>query len=251
MKLTAKVPLKRSLLPQPSVVEESLSRRVASEFGRVTVRPGFLLLHTLEFNEFTATCGVVATRLPQDYLENRASLSSWWKTALDDLHDHISHLDIEIETTGDSSITDLAVLLTHIVAVYLDHTDGLGVYWGDGVLNDAATFLELSEYVRKDALQGILWVNVGAIAFDDGSINLTTFGLADFDLHDLEIDRVSTDDPGGIVGYVCGLIEQWFLGTVCLPNDKPIPAPENMTMRSVIGESWVRDGDLVIKLLLD
>lgn len=251
MKFTAKVPLKRSRLPQPSVVESALGSRVVSDFGDVTVRPGLLLRHTLELNGYTATCGVVATRLPQDYLQNRASLSSWWKTALDDLHEHTSYLDIEVEAKGDASISDPAVLLTHVVAVYLHHTDGLGVYWGDGILNDAATFLELSDYVRKDAIQGTLWVNIGAIAFDDGSINLTTFGLADFDLHDVEIDRVSTNDAGGIVGYVCRLIEQWLLGNVQLPNGTSIPGPENMTVRSEIGESWVRDGDLVVKLLFD
>lgn len=251
MKFNAKVPLKRPWLPQPSVAESALRTRISSEFGDVTVRPGFLLRHNLKLDGFTASCGVVATRLPQDYLENRASLSSWWKTALHDLHEHTSYLSIDVESTGDSSITDLAVLLTHIVAVYLEQADGLGVYWGDGILNRASTFLRISERVRKGALQGILWVNINAIAFDDGSICLETFGLADFDLHDVEIDRVSTTDPGGIVGYVCHLIEQWLLGNVRLPNDLPLLGPENMSVRSEIGESWVRDGDLVVKLLFD
>lgn len=251
MKFNARVPLQRVWLPQPSVIESALRPRVVGDFGDVTVRPGFVFRHDLQIDGFKATCAVVASRLPQDYLENRAFLSSWWRTALEDLSEHVAYLECEIEATGDASPVTSAVLLTHIVAVYLRHADGLGVYWGDGILNNAETFLELSESVRRDALQGILWVNIRAISFDDGSVTLTTFGLADFDLHDIEIDRVTTNDAGGIVGYVCHLIEQWLLGTIQLPSDTAIPGPENMSMRSETGNSWVRDGDEVIKLLFE
>lgn len=185
------VVLKEAAHVEPSRISAAIQRRLTSEDKFAGFEPGDNLV-LLRVAGGTAMISLMNAPIPHEELQEVCQYAWYWKTACDIVKGHQAHLlivlmDTELDKLGS------AVLQTKIVAAVIEATTAVAAYWGVN-LQPRDTFLKASARVSRTSVFPMLWVNYRLSRDSSGKITLSTRGLKDFGL--MEIETKDAPIPG-------------------------------------------------------
>ena len=136
-----------------------------------------------------AAVSLMPAPIPWSNLEGPCATAWWWPEATERMKSHNSHVIVALVGDKGNPI-HLRVMLTHLTASVLLHTDAAGVYWGDGTLvHEPKSFIEESKNASPDDPPLHLWIDFRVEQNEDGSCRLFTTGMKSFDQMEIEIPR--------------------------------------------------------------
>jgi hypothetical protein len=124
------------------------------------------------------------TPIPRQEMDD-ACLRAWhWPGARAAVTGHKANVDIALLNTGLSQL-DAALLLTRIVSAAIEETGAAAVYWGTS-LQPRDAFLRDAAAASRDRIPVMLWVDFRLSQDAAGSVSLSSHGLEDFGLMEIE-----------------------------------------------------------------
>lgn len=141
---------------------------------------------TFSIDGITVIIGHIGMPIPSGDIEGTVDYAYNWPSAAEDVKGHRSHLIVTI-IDGKKSQVDKYKIFTRVVSSLLRTTPALGVYQGSQtLLIRKQDYLEQSALMADDFLPVDLWIYVG-LREEDGRAAGYTYGLAEFNKHELEV----------------------------------------------------------------
>jgi Domain of unknown function (DUF4261) len=137
----------------------------------------------------TALVSLMEAPIPGQELQRTCHNSWYWREACDAIKDHKAHLLVVLTGTKLSKV-DSAVVQTKIVAALIEESNAVAAYWGTS-LNSRESFLEQSTKIARDRMPTWLWVSYRVSRDASGRFSLSTEGLKDFKLMEIEAKDVT------------------------------------------------------------
>jgi uncharacterized protein DUF4261 len=237
------------LLPEakpvdPTRLAAAVRKRVTEE-ERFTGFEGDKGLVLLRIAEGTALVSLMNAPVPAQELQRTCRYALYWREACDAVKDHRAHLLVVLMGTNLNK-ADSALVQTKIVAALLDESNAVAAYWGTS-LNSRETFLEQSAKIARDRMPTWLWVSYRVSRDASGRLSLSTEGLKEFNLMEIEAKDVAMplDELYGLVqGVAAYLITQ---GPV-IQNGHTVGHSNEQRIRVRHGPSYWRVGTRVYRL---
>ena len=131
--------------------------------------------------------------IPWSSLEESCKASWLWKTATEDLRDHLSHLIVV--ASGDKPKLELAKSLTQAVAaILLACPAAIGVSWGKhGLLVPQKVFIRFATEILPHDFPIQVWIDFRVGRTEDGASFGFTCGMDGFDL--MEFEALNAKEP--------------------------------------------------------
>lgn len=143
----------------------------------------------------TSSFGVALVRAPISADELRAPCAAawYWPEAQQTLQAQRGHLLITA-TSQSADAIELMLSLTRVVAAVAQASAALGIYLpGAKQVHKVEDFVSEAEGATRELLPLYLWIRFTLADEQDGSITLTTSGLADLELMEVEFPRARLD----------------------------------------------------------
>jgi Domain of unknown function (DUF4261) len=237
------------ILPEAKPVEPE--RLAAAIRKRVTDKERFTALEKdkgvllLRIAEGTALVTLMEAPIPDQELQNVCRFAWHWREACETVNDHQAHLLVVLMGTKLGRL-DSAVLQTKIVAALLEESDAVAAYWGTA-LNSRKVFLERSANADRDRPPTELWVDYRLGLDEKGRFSLSTDGLVDFNLMEIEVKDVvmpAQELYGVVQGMAAYLIRK---GPIIRDGDT-VGASAKQRIRIRHRRSYWRKGQRVYRL---
>jgi Domain of unknown function (DUF4261) len=237
------------LLPEakpvdPARMEAAIRKRVTDK-DRFTGSEGDKEVVLLRIAEGTALVSLMGAPVPPKELQQTCRYAWYWREACDAVRDHKAHLLVVLMGTKLSK-AESAVLQTKLVAALIEESNAVAAYWGT-TLNSRDTFLEQSAKVTPDRMATWLWVSYRVSRDASGRLSISTEGLKDFNLMEIEAKDVAmpfSELHGLVDGMTAYLIKQ---GPV-IQNGHTIGHSNEQRIRVRHGPSYWRAGTRVYRL---
>ncbi|MDP4217560.1 MAG: DUF4261 domain-containing protein [Bacteroidota bacterium] len=136
-------------------------------------------------NELVAV-GHMPMPVPRGDLEGTAKYAYNWKTALEDLKGHKSHLFVTIMSGGVDQVKRFKIF-TQVLCSLLRTTNSIGIYKGSqSLLIPKDAYLSIAGKMTDDHLPLYLWIYFGYRMTEQGNSGYT-YGLREFGKSEMEI----------------------------------------------------------------
>lgn len=132
----------------------------------------------------------VPAPIPEGEAEASAEGNVLWPNGKDKAAEHRSHVIVTIIGAGDQTPVQSALAVSRLALVALELFDGIGVYWGcANVSNSRAVFEAFCENISDEHLPVPVWLRFQLVRASDDEVGLYTFGMHQFGLMEIEVDR--------------------------------------------------------------
>ncbi len=136
----------------------------------------------------------VGAPVPGGEAEDNAVGNILWKNGPKEVATHRSHVIVVVFRSEELEPIESATVLTRLAMMALELFDGFAVYWGAAPVTNSREVFELfAQSLADDLLPVQIWLKYSAERNPDGSFNLYTWGMGQFDLWDLELHRCRMD----------------------------------------------------------
>ncbi|TWT89590.1 hypothetical protein [Stieleria varia] len=203
-------------------------------------------------HSFGNTMGVVQFLdfpIPAWDLAPRCETAYWWPEAAAALSDHTCHLIVQLIQDLDDRIPKV-LLLTRYLAEIVKRTTSVGVYWGEGLLRSAESFLDLESTVAPTTLAPELWVDFQIHPNDAGVEQFYTYGMNILGRLEIEVDRFSLPREA-MLTYARGLAKKVLEQDLVLAYDSWIDGPDGKPIRVTHGDTFLPCDGRVCKLQME
>lgn len=140
----------------------------------------------------TVMVGLLDAPLPKDELEFACKWAWYWRAACDVMASHRAHLHVAVLGT-DLDKVGAALLQTHVVASLMDSdANAIASYWRTS-LHSRESFLKQSAYASRETLPIWLWINFRLTSDLEKGWTLSTDGMEEFDLYEIESKDANVD----------------------------------------------------------
>ncbi|EJL87584.1 hypothetical protein PMI15_00952 [Polaromonas sp. CF318] len=141
--------------------------------------------------EGTVAIGLVDSPIPNKELEDVCRFAWYWPDACQSVAPHKAHLivtmlDVKLDKVG------AALLLTQVVASFMPDANAIAGYW-QGNLQSRDVFLKLSGVASRQRLPVMLWVNYRLSNDLLKGWSISTRGMKEFDLMEIESKDANVD----------------------------------------------------------
>ncbi|NUQ63316.1 MAG: DUF4261 domain-containing protein [Pirellulales bacterium] len=185
----------------------------------------------------TAAISLMDAPIPWADLEGPCASAWYWPEAAASLREHRAHVLVVVLSDSEDRVAT-ALLLTSLVAAVASCSDAAGVCWVPAALvHSPEAFIASSQEMSKEYLPLYLWVNFAIQQHHDGSYCMSTAGLVEFGLMEIEV-RSSYRDPEFLLDRVFN-ITHYLLDngpvledgeTIGLSDDEEIPVTHGPSM---------------------
>jgi Domain of unknown function (DUF4261) len=228
----------------PTRLEAALRKRV-TEQDRFTGTEGEKGILLLRIAGGTAMVTLMEAPIPGQELQNVCRFAWYWREACETVNDHKAHLLVVLMGTKLSKLNS-AVLQTRIVAALMEESDAVAVYWGIA-LNSRKVFLERSAEVARDRPPTELWVDYRLGLDEVGRLSMSTDGLKEFNLMEIEAKDVTTP-PQELYGLVQGMAAYLITKGPIIRDGDTVGASAKERIRVRHRPSYWRKGQRVYRL---
>ena len=228
----------------PARVSSSIQKRLttADKFSGFESGENLILLRV---GGGTALVSLIDAPIPNRELQEVCEYAWYWKAACDTVNSHKAHLLVVLMGTELDKL-GAAILQTKIVAGLLEATDAVAVYWGVN-LQPRAAFLTASAGVSRTSIPAMLWVSYRVSREGSGNLSLSTRGLQDFGL--MEIEAKDAPMPGrDLFELVLGATEYLITKGPVIRDGDTIGQSSRQRIRVHHGESYWNAGEKVYRL---
>lgn len=147
---------------------------------------------SFSLQEETVVLSTMPVQIPFGDIEGSAKYAYNWKTALEDLESHNSHIIVTIMTSNNSDVERFRIL-TKVLSSIVATTNCLGVYFGSqSLLIPRDQYLDSAESLKSDQVPLDLWVYIGLRKGENGN-NAYSYGLTAFDKLEMEFINAKLD----------------------------------------------------------
>lgn len=188
------VALSESRLPSPASVCSSYARSFP-DAGKLTLdeaaSEGDLI--TLRTPTCSFAIALVRSAIPWGDLSAPCAAAWYWPEAADTLKQQRGHLLITASSSSADAI-ELMLALTRVVASVAQSTPALGIFLpGARQVHKVEDFISEAEGASRELLPLYLWIRFTLRDESDGTTSLTTSGLADLELMEVEFPHARVD----------------------------------------------------------
>jgi hypothetical protein len=231
-------------LPEARAFRANLEKRLA---GRLTVSDmeadGEKVI-LLRMHGGTVMIGLIDTPLPKGQVDDLCAAAWYWRQACEATTAHRAHIVASVLDTNLDRL-DANLLLTDVVAALMDG-NAIASYWGAS-LQSRESVLRQSARMSRDLPPVWLWVNFRVTNDIEKGLSLSTQGMEDFDLREIEakdVNRPARDVFSLLVGMAQYLISK---GPV-IKDGETIGDSPALNIRVRQGPSYWRDGATVYRV---
>lgn len=237
------------ILPQasaldPERVAAALRKRLGEEdrFTGVESEKDMLLLGIAGG---TAMVSLMKAPIPNGELQRVCRFAWYWRAACDTVQDHAAHFLIVLMGTGLGRLQS-ALLQTKIVAAVMEESDAVASYWGVN-LQPRDAFLKASERLSAESPPTTLWVSYRMSREASGHINVSTHGLKNFDL--MEIQSRDAPMPAlELFDLVAGMAQYLIVKGPVIKDGDTIGHSPVQRIRVRHGDSFWDDNEKVYRI---
>lgn len=161
---------------------------LSSEAGRLRVDAELTTADTLALRTPSTTffVGLLPAPVPRIELSDPAAAAWYWPEAADTLKAHRAHAVISARSDTLDPI-DLMLSLSRVVAAVAEASQALGVYVsGASAVHKVEDFVSESSHATREQLPLYLWLRFDLAEQLDGAMTLSTQGMAQFELMEIE-----------------------------------------------------------------
>lgn len=142
----------------------------------------------LRINGGTLVIGLIDAPLPKGQIDDLCRGAWYWRTACDDTAKHAGHVYVSLLDTQLDKL-DAYLLLTDAVATLMDG-NSIASYWGAS-LQSREAFLKQSARAGRESPPVWLWMNFRVSNDMVKGFSISTQGMEDFDLREIEAKDVN------------------------------------------------------------
>jgi hypothetical protein len=129
----------------------------------------------------------VPSAIPQEALEYPIKTAYYWKGARTIMTGHKSHYVVAVSSKK-ASVIEKYLILTKIVFSLGQYFDTVGIYWNPSYqIFKPQHYFSFSSLIHENKFPVPIWIKVVADKNDDGSYNLYTEGMENFNQREMEI----------------------------------------------------------------
>lgn len=172
----------------PAALDAALRKRVA-EGDRFAGIEGEKDIILLRIAGGTALVSLMPAPIPGQELQHTCRVAWQWREACDVVKDHKAHFLVVLMGTKLGKAAS-ALVQTKVVAALAEESNAVAVYWGT-TLSSRRMFLDQSADIAPDHIPTWLWVSYRLSRDAAGRFSISTDGLKDFDLMEIEAKDVA------------------------------------------------------------
>jgi hypothetical protein len=222
----------------------ALQRRV-TEQDKFTGVEGDKDIVLLRVGGGTAMVSLMDAPIPKGELQDICRFAWYWRAACDAVRGHKAHVLVVLMGTELNKL-DSALLQTKIVAAIIEESDAVASYWGVN-LQPRDVFLKGSARASRDSIPVTLWVNYRMSREPSGNFTLSTRGLKEFDL--MEIETKDAPMPGlELFDLVLGATQYLIAKGPVIKDGDTIGQSPKQRIRVRHAESYWNAGEKVYRI---
>lgn len=193
----------------------------------------------------TVMVGLIDAPLPKGQIDDLCASAWYWRTACEATSSHKGHIYVSVLDT-DLDKLDASLLQSDVIAALMDQ-NAIASYWGAS-LQSRADFLKQSATANRENPPVWLWVNFRFSNDIGKGISISTQGMEDFSLREIEAKDVNRN--GRDVFFLVFWMAQYLIqkGPV-IKDDETIGESPALNIRVRQGPSYWRDGLTVYRVL--
>lgn len=139
----------------------------------------------------TVAIGLIDKPIPGGELDDVCRFTWYWKAACESVSPHKAHVLVSLNDTRLDKI-DASLLLTKVVASLMPDSNAIASYW-NGNLQAREIFLKQSAVASRQRLPVTLWINYRLSNDPLKGWSISTRGMKDFDLMEIESKDANVD----------------------------------------------------------
>jgi len=192
----------------------------------------------------TVMVGLIDAPLSKGQIDDLCAAAWYWRQACQATAGHRAHVAVSVLGTGLDKL-DASLLLTDVVAVLMDG-NAIASYWGAS-LQSRDAFLRQSAAISRDQPPAWLWINFRVSRDAERGFSVSTQGMEQFDLREIEAKDVNR--PGLDVFVLLQRMAQYLISKGPVIQDgETIGDSPALGIRVRQGPSYWRDGVTVYRV---
>ncbi len=192
----------------------------------------------------TVMVGLIRAPLPQGEIDGLCAAAWYWRQACEATAAHRAHILVSLLGT-DLDTLDAHLVVTDTVATLMDR-NAIASYWGAS-LQSRDAFVRQSANISRDSPPAWLWVNFRLSKDAQKGFSLSTQGMEEFALREIEAKDVNR--PGDdVFGLLLGLAQYLIAKGPVIRDGETIGDSPAQRIRVHKGPSYWRDGATVYRV---
>lgn len=194
----------------------------------------------------TVLIGLVDKPIPNGELHDVCRFTWYWKAACETVSPHKAHLIVSLLDTHLDKI-DAALLLTKVVASVMPDANAIASYW-HGNLQSRETFIKQSASASRQNLPVMLWVNYRLSQDPLKGWSISTRGMKDFDLMEIESKDANVDGRA-IFSLVAWMSEYLISRGPIIKDGETVGRSAAQNIRVQHAPSYWHEGETVYRIV--
>jgi hypothetical protein len=231
-------------LPDSKSFRTELEKRLAGRLSINDVEDDGKSVILLRIAGGTVMVGLIDAPLPKGQIEDLCTSAWYWRQACAITASHKAQIVVSvIDTTLDR--LDSMLLLTEVVASLLD-ANAIASYWGAS-LQSREAFLRQSTQISREVPPVWLWVNFRVSNDIKNGFSLSTQGMEDFGLREIEAKDVNRSGRE-VFSLLVGMAQYLISKGPIIKDGETIGDSPALNIRVRQGPSYWRDGATVYRV---
>ncbi|WP_242478664.1 DUF4261 domain-containing protein [Rubrivivax gelatinosus] len=231
-------------LPEAKAFRAQVEKRLAGRLAITDMEADGRDVILLRVAGGTVMVGLIDAPLPKGQIDDLCAAAWYWRQACQATAGHRAHVAVSVLGTGLDKL-DASLLLTDVVASLMDG-NAIASYWGAS-LQSREAFLRQSTAINRDQPPAWLWINFRVSRDAERGFSVSTQGMEQFDLREIEAKDVSR--PGLEVFVLLQGMAQYLISKGPVIQDgETIGDSPALGIRVHQGPSYWRDGVTVYRV---
>ncbi len=192
----------------------------------------------------TVMIGLIDAPLPKGQIDDLCAGAWYWRQACEATAAHRAHIVASVLDT-DLDKLDASLLLTDVVAALMD-ANAIASYWGASLQSRDAV-LRQSAKLSRELPPVWLWVNFRVTNDLEKGFSLSTQGMEQFDLREIEAKDVNR--PGrDVFSLLVGMAQYLISKGPVIKDGETVGDSPALNIRVLQGPSYWREGATVYRV---
>ncbi len=193
----------------------------------------------------TVMIGLIDRPIPKGQVDDLCQGAWYWSSACEDTSKHMGHIFVSVLDTNLDRL-DTSLLLTDIIAVLMD-SNAVASYWGAS-LQSREAFLKQSATASRSSPPVWLWMNFRISNDVKKGFSLSTQGMEEFDLREIEAKDVNRNGLE-VFSLLLGTAQYLVAKGPVIKDGQTIGHSPSLNIRVRQGPSYWREGITVYRVI--
>ena len=244
VRVSSFVLLSEPRLPDVQAFRSDLEKRLAGRLKVDDMEADGDKVILLRMRGGTVMLGLIDAPLPKGQIDDLCSSAWYWRLACEATTSHRAHIFASVLDT-DLNKLEASLLLTDVVAALMD-SNAIASYWGASLQSREAV-LRQSARISRELPPVWLWINFRVTNDVEKGLSLSTQGMQEFDLREIEAKDVNR--PGReVFGLIVGMAQYLISKGPVIKDGESIGDSPALNIRVRQGPSHWREGATVYRV---